>query len=599
MNFLSAPRLLPTPGKSVWIYLALALLALNGCTTQPERKPIYCPPPPKPVCSPGKFDKVLLDTNFHGIGRMQPHISELPVPINSQAQDNAITFVPMKSGLVALTTSNRSSVGTDAFPVGQQRLYAARFLSTMQYGPLKPVQTGDFPAPVGLGHYCTANGLFYFTSKAQNADPEDYDLFVGKLEERGEDIVLTNVRAIAALNSPGHFDAQPTLDPTGLNIYFVSDRPDGNGGTDIWHSTRTSTANENWSAPEPLAPPVNSACDEISPYISPRDGHTLYFASNGHETVGGYDLFKSEMKDGVFSTPENLGIPINTPYDEAFPVALNDTAFFWSSNMPGNQAGFNLYTITRTLVQGIAAKPKVAEPERPEVGHMHIDTLKPEPPKPLGPVMLEVHVTRGAYFYAAIGAFVFVRRDSGLLYRGAVPSSGTIAFKVLRDQEYDVGAETADAFFDVKHVDLRNYADSTKRVDLHLPDTLVLRINFPFDDYLHPYEFVIDENGQPSGTTWKETLDLAATSILQSKDKLRQVVVIGHTDSLGTDAYNEKLGERRASFVADQLIARGVPRALLVVESRGRTQPVAMRPDEADEIFRMRSRRVQLIKVFK
>jgi hypothetical protein len=347
---------------------------------------------------------------------------------------------------------------------------------------------------------------------------------------------------------------------------------------------------------------VNSECDEISPYISPNDPNTLYFASNGHETVGGYDLFKSKINNGVIEEPQNLGKPINTEYDETFPVWLNDTALFWSSNMPGNQRGFNLYTITRTKITGPGGKGQVAEAERPDIGHLHIDTTKPEvhvPEKPMGPVGLEVHVTQGADFRPAVGSTVFIRRDSGTLYHGDVPANGAILFKVLPNQEYDAGAESPDKFFDIKHVDIRGLHDTTVRVDLHLPDTLVLRLNFPFDDYLHPYEFVIDENGQPSTMTWHQMMDLTAQSVLRSQENLARLIVIGHTDSLGSDVYNDKLGMRRATFVADQLELRGVPHKLIEVESKGRMQPVARRPGESDELFRMRSRRVEFIKVFK
>jgi outer membrane protein OmpA-like peptidoglycan-associated protein len=110
---------------------------------------------------------------------------------------------------------------------------------------------------------------------------------------------------------------------------------------------------------------------------------------------------------------------------------------------------------------------------------------------------------------------------------------------------------------------------------------------------------VIDENGNPSQMTWHEALDLAARSAMQSMQRLKELILIGHTDSLGTDAYNERLGFRRASFVAQQLEARGVPHRIIRIESKGRTQPVNLRADESDDLFRLRSRRVEFIKVFK
>jgi hypothetical protein len=563
---------------------------------------VYCPPPPTPVCAPGKFDKTLLDTTFHGIGHPQNHITEIPPPFNGDGNEYSIAFIPSGGGLIALMTTDRSNLSSEGEATGVQRMYSARMISTTQYSPLRKVGIPDSMLPVGAGTYCSADGLFYFSAKARNIDPNDYDIFAGKVEIVGDSVAITNIHSLSAINASKFFDSQPALDATGLNIYFISDRTGSSGGTDIWHSSRTSISSQDWSTPEALAPPVNSECDEISPFISPTEPNILYFASNGHETVGGYDLFKTEIRGRSYSEPQNLGKPINSQFDEAFPVRLNDTAFFWASNMPAREHHFNLYTITRTILNPIAGKGKVAEPERPDIGHLHLDTTKQEvtvPEKPAGPVALEVHVTRGATFRPAVGSQVFVRRDSGVLYRGAVPENGAILFKVLPDQQYDVGAESEDAFFDVKHEDLRGIHDTTLRVDLHLPDTLVLRINFPFDDYLHPYDYVIDENGHSLNMTWQQTLDLTAQSLKNQQSKLERLIVIGHTDSLGTDQYNDKLGFRRATFVADQLEARGVPHALLHVASAGRTRPVGRRPDESDEIFRLRSRRVEIVKVYK
>ncbi|MDP4200912.1 MAG: OmpA family protein [Bacteroidota bacterium] len=580
--------------RSLLLIVVLAMLAA-GCSSPVERKPFTCPPPPEPLCAPGKFDKMLLDTMFHGLGHIQSHITELPSPINSQAHDYSIAFVPSPNGMVAIVTSDRSDAARDAVVTRVQRLFASRFINTTHFGELRPVQTGSFSAPIGAGVYSKADGLFYFSAKAANGDPDDYDLFTGKLEFSGEDVELREIQPIPSLNSVSHFESQPALSPDGLNIYFVSDRPGGSGGTDIWHASRRSSSSQEWSPPQPLAPPINSECDEMSPYISPDDPNTLYFASNGHETVGGYDLFKSEIKRGVFSDPQNLGKPINSACDETFPVQLNDTALFWSSNVPSNQAGFNLFAITRTTLAGPVVKGHITEAPKPEIGRLKIDTMA----APRGPVSLEVHVTRGADYRPAVGSDVFIKRDSGTLFRGAVPANGAILFKVLPNQEYDAGAESEEAFFDVKHVDLRGLHDTTVRVDLHLPDTLVLRINFPFDDYQHPYEFVIDENGQPSNMTWRQALDLTAHAALRSQERLKELLLIGHTDSLGTDSYNDRLGLRRATFIADELQARGVPKRLLQVASKGRVQPVATRPGEDDELFRLRSRRVEFIKVFK
>jgi len=574
------------------------LVAAVGCREGVEVKPLVCPPPPQPVCTPGGYDKTTLDTLFHGVGHEQNHITMLPKPENSAANDYAIAFIPSASGYIALFTSDRVNEDPDVTSHGMQQLYSAKFIRTTQYGPFKTVASGEAPQPLGAGFYSKADGLFYFSAKANNTDPDDYDLYTARLSVQGEDVTMTDIHPLSALNSERYFDSQPTLDPAGTHIYFVSDRPGGNGGTDIWYSERPSATSAEWSAPQPLPDPVNTACDEISPFIPSYDPNTLYFASNGHATVGGYDLFKTRISNGRFSEPENLGKPINTAADEVFPFALNDTAFFWSSNVAASESGMNLYTITRTFIPQITAKGQVPQ-ERPQIGELQMDTTREVAPKPLGPVEIIAHVSRGGDNRPAAGADIYVRQDSQEIYRGIIPASGIMGFKVNREADYDVGAETEEAFFDVRHVDLHGFKDSVLHVYLHLPDTLVIRINFPFDDHEHPYEFTIDENGQPSSMTWTQALDLTAHSALRSESKLKELVLIGHTDSLGSDAYNDHLGLQRALFVASELEKRGVPSDLIHVVSSGRREPVARRPGESDEIFRLRSRRVEFIKVFK
>ncbi len=610
--------------RVLFTLLSGLLLSAASCAP-PKMQPLICPPPPQPVCTPGSFDKTLLDTEYHGAGIVQSHITMLPVPPNSSAQDYAITFIPDgNGGSIALITSDRPNADRDNGRGDVQRLFSARFVTTTKFGPLKEVQVGNVPIPIGTAFYSKADGLLYFSAKAYNEDPDDFDLFKANVSVSGDQVSISNVHALDALNATGHFDSQPTLNQSGTRIYFVSDRPGGDGGTDIWYSERTSATSNDWIAPQPLPVPVNSACDELSPFILASDPNTLYFASNGHATVGGYDLFKTRITKGgsdgslLYSEPENLGKPINTASDEVFPSALNDTAFFWSSNAPATAPGMNLYTITRTLIPLIAAHGEIPEPGRIDANHLQEDTAQPAPakqpslptppppsPQPapapiaLGPVEIIAHVTRGADNRPATGADIYVRKDSLELYRGSIPESGLMGFKVNRDSEYDVGAETEETFFDVKHVDLHGVKDSVVDVYLHLPDTLVIRINFPFDDYQHPYDYTIDDNGQASSITWQQALNLAAHSALRSMANLKELVLIGHTDSLGTDAYNNQLGLERATFVASELEKRGVPKSIVHVSSAGRTLPLARRPDESDDTYRLRLRRVEFIKVFK
>lgn len=559
--------------------LLLAVLGWSACT--PKVADVVsqeCPPPVVPKCAPGSFTEVTLDTMFHGTGTVQRRIIVVPAPASSPARDFAISYLNLNGRSVELVTSDRSSANGNG--TGRETLWAydARTGRALQVLGL------DSTGPVGAACYSTADARLYFAAHGKKDDPDDFDLYSARVQLLGDELHFSDIRALEEVNARNMFDSQPAIDPSGTTLVFASDRPGGVGGTDLWLSRRSGVGAK-WSEPVSIAGPVNSECDELSPSFG-SDGK-LYFASNGHRTAGGYDLFASSYRNEAFSSPDNIGLPINTQYDELFPVRVADSALYWSSDRPVGPTARNIFTITDSRIPGFATKVEVPQ-EKPRIEH--IDSL------PTGPVDLYVDVTRGEGKPAA-GADLFLRRDSVEIYRAKAPASGKFKIKLNRDV-YDVGAETAESFFEVKRIDLRTDPDSTAHLSLNLPDTLVLRINFPFDDHEHPYEFVIGDDGIATTMTWSRALDLTAQSTLRSVQSLKKLILIGHTDSLGSDAYNARLGQQRAEFVASELIRRGVPKRLITVRSRGRTEPVAIRPGETDEQFRLRSRRVEFVKVF-
>src|SRR5690606_26222092 len=98
-----------------------------------------------------------------------------------------------------------------------------------------------------------------------------------------------------------------TVTPDGQNMYFVSNRPGGYGGRDIYRIVKL--PNGNWSEPQNLGPEINTPYDEDSPFIA-VDNKTLYFSSNGSKSMGGFDVFVS-FRDELnnWSTPVNMGYP--------------------------------------------------------------------------------------------------------------------------------------------------------------------------------------------------------------------------------------------------------------------------------------------------
>lgn len=128
-------------------------------------------------------------------------------------------------------------------------------------------------------------------------------------------------------------------------LFFSSDRPGGMGGRDIYRSVLL--PNGTWSAPVNLGAPVNTPYDEDAPFFF-YDGTTLYFSSNGPRSVGGYDIFYTQLKeDSTWTTPVNIGLSVNTPFDDKFYVinAQGNHGYF-SSMREGGKGLQDIYMVT-------------------------------------------------------------------------------------------------------------------------------------------------------------------------------------------------------------------------------------------------------------
>lgn len=173
--------------------------------------------------------------------------------------------------------------------------------------PLKPV-------------FLSRDGL---TLILQRNDNDDYNLYSSTYSEGIWSTVQklnNNINTTAA-----EMNACMTAD--NKTLYFTSNRPGGFGGFDIYKSELD--ASGNWGPPTNLGSVINSAFDETTPFIT-EDGKTLYFSSEGHFNIGGFDIFTSKKTGEQWNTPENLGYPFNTTDDDIFffPLKNGDIAYY-------------------------------------------------------------------------------------------------------------------------------------------------------------------------------------------------------------------------------------------------------------------------------
>jgi outer membrane protein OmpA-like peptidoglycan-associated protein len=171
------------------------------------------------------------------------------------------------------------------------------------------------------------------------------------------------------INSPKFIESTASITPDGKTIYFASDRNGGQGGLDIYKTQML--ANGTWSNPVNLGPEINSKADEDAPFIHP-DQKTLFFTSNGHSSMGGRDIFVTKHVGEKWTTPENMGYPVNTTAnDNYFTLIADGTRAYFSSDRKGGLGDQDIYflnmpegssNIPLTMIKGKILNAETGKP---------------------------------------------------------------------------------------------------------------------------------------------------------------------------------------------------------------------------------------------
>lgn len=385
------------------------------------------------------------------------------------------------------------------------------------------------------------------------------------------------------------WDGHPTTVPSasdGALIIFASDRPGSLGGTDLWYVGRSKGQ---WQTPSRLET-VNTPCDELSPFFDAATA-TLYFASPGHTTLGGYDALASHLTVSKTSTgadtiiagpPVNLGAPVNSSLDDVFPYKVADSIYITSNRREGSD--MDVFVSIRPLMTSPPDADRPIERLVPKTTLLTGTVIDENTRTPVADI--EVNATRSDTREIVAST----RTDTIGRYRLQVPTETPVTVSAQSDTLFFASYDTTfPASASERTVELPTA--------LSLPSVFILRVNFPTSVFDAPYDMTLDSNGRETSQPWRSAIDLLATNVRTSGTRLRRLVLTGHTDDVDTYAANMQLGRQRVDFVIDQLVQRGVSRELLEGRSAGERELPARRPDESLEGWRKRARRVELVKV--
>ena len=194
-----------------------------------------------------------------------------------------------------------------------------------------------------------------------NVSNDEDQILISRMEGNEENIYMCYKRAniwqdfllqSAEVNSTS-IEKGASITPDGNTLYFSSDRPGGHGGFDIYKVQKLPAGE--WGLPINLGPTINSSKDEINPFIY-GNNETLYFASNSNRSIGGFDIFHSDFgRDLVWSSPRNIGYPINTVHDNKyFSISSNLRKGFIQQNQSPSDDRLDISSVF--MVSGIDAQ---------------------------------------------------------------------------------------------------------------------------------------------------------------------------------------------------------------------------------------------------
>ena len=351
--------------------------------------------------------------------------------------------------------------------------------------------------------------------------------------------IYTSTRSEAKWSAPQKFEitadtlsnySDPFVSPDGKWLYFASDMPGGQGGTDIWRIN----LKDKHGTLENLGPQINTKGNERFPNM--RTDSLLYFSSNGHPGMGGLDLFVAKLQpreegDKVSMDQwvvENMGVPMNSSGDDFGLTFGEGESGFFSSNR-GEARGYDhIYSFIKPDLQVWISGYVVDKDDEP-----------------------------------VPNAVIRIVGDDGSNQKTASKPDGSFRFDLRRGVKYAMLA-SADGYFNAR----QEFESDTTEEDAEYNVDFILGAMFKaqiIENIFYDFDKAVlrDES--------KLALD---SMVMLLKDHPNIVIeMASHTDRVGSAKYNQGLSQRRAQSVVDYLIENGIPKERLKPAGYGESRP--------------------------
>ena len=359
------------------------------------------------------------------------------------------------------------------------------------------------------------------------------------------------------------WDSHPCLSADGNTLIFVSSRPGGVGRNDIYVARRW--PNGKWGRAVNAGPAINTEDDDIMPFLHPN-GRTLFFGSRGHVGMGGSDLFMADRTASTtstdwtaWSTPRNLGYPLNTKGDETsiFVSPDGQKAYYCVDDLRGGEVyrsilyEFGLGESLNLTSRSYLAKGTVREAGTGKLLGANVDLVD----NATGQVLYSVEADPKTGHYLMV-----------------LPQGNRYGLTV-----YKPGYLFQSRFFD--------FADAAV--------TGSVELDFELEALKQGAKTVLHNVFFPSGSAEllpESRTELVRVAILLKTNPRLKVEVAGYTDNVGKDADNLLLSKRRAQAVRDFLVTAGTTPLRLVTQGYGAANPAAA--NDTDE-NRAKNRRIE------